>query len=248
MQSNKDISPADFDLIERYLEGNLDDDEVSIVENRLKTDPLFKQHFDEHQLLIEAIEQQSLKDKLSEFHAEVEQRPGPFEVKKQRKQFAFVRNFAIAASVIVLLGLSGYLIFFNKPQNLKLYAKYFKPDPGLATTMSGSAQFEFYDAMVNYKRGDYDKAISKWETLLSKTNENDTLNYFLGVAYLAKNETGKALDYLMKTTTDTISVFKEDAFYYAGLAYLKTGQMDKAIRFFKQSETDKSKSILKELE
>ncbi|WP_156115609.1 hypothetical protein [Psychroserpens sp. Hel_I_66] len=41
-----------------------------------------------------------------------------------------------------------------------------------------------YDAMVNYKQGDYKTAIGKWETLKANQPDNDTRITFR-IAYLA---------------------------------------------------------------
>src|SRR5690606_23244373 len=108
--------------------------------------------------------------------------------------------------------------------NQKLYAEFFVPDPGLPTTMSSTNNYTFFDAMVNYKQGDYKTAIKKWETLEAANTENDTLIYFLGVAHLAKGNTEDAISYLEKSKDFKDSVFKNDAYYYLGMAHLKNNQ------------------------
>ncbi|NOY48498.1 MAG: tetratricopeptide repeat protein, partial [Chlorobi bacterium] len=101
--------------------------------------------------------------------------------------------------------------------------------------------------MVNYKHGDYNIAIGKWEALLQNKPKNDTLYYFLGVAYMANKNDFNSIEHLNAVTKIKNSVFKSEAFYYLGLAYLKNGESEKAIIFFKQSDLEKSKQILDEL-
>ena len=114
--------------------------------------------------------------------------------------------------------------------------------------MSSSNNFPFYDAMVNYKQGEYAIAISKWEKIEQKSPDNDTINYFLGVAYLAHQNVEKAVPYLSKTINNSNSVFLEDAYFYLGLAYLKSDKKEKAKQAFQKSKSEKSQEILKRLD
>ena len=113
--------------------------------------------------------------------------------------------------------------------------------------MSTSTYYDFYDAMVNYKRGDYKTAISKWKKLEVNKSDNDTLTYFLGVAYLADKEVDLAIPYLTTASKSKESVFYDDANYYLGLAYLKKENNAEAIHFLKRSSVDKSRKLLEEL-
>ena len=98
--------------------------------------------------------------------------------------------------------------------------------------------------MVNYKQGDYKSAISKWTALEQKSPDNDTLQYFLGVAHLAENNTQKAIPYLNKTVNNTKSVFFEDATFYLGLAYLKEDNIRLAKETLAKSKSKKNKTVL----
>jgi tetratricopeptide (TPR) repeat protein len=113
--------------------------------------------------------------------------------------------------------------------------------------MSTSADYDFYDAMVNYKREEYSVAIQKWEILLSEKPHNDTLNYFLGVSYLAQGNAEKASLLLSEATEDNASIFIDDAYYYSALAEIKRGNNESAIELLGKSKSQKSLSLLNEL-
>ena len=113
--------------------------------------------------------------------------------------------------------------------------------------MSSNTNFEFYDAMVNYKQGDYKVAIKKWTALLENNAVNDTLNYFLGMAYLANKNEKVAIPLFKTVTKNRNSYFKNDAYYYLGLAYLKSGNVQLAKKNLTFSTLDNSKSLLSEL-
>ncbi len=98
--------------------------------------------------------------------------------------------------------------------------------------------------MVDYKQGNYDMAINKWEKLLAKKPENDTLNYFLGVSHLATGADNNAILFLKKVTNSN-SYFEKEARYYLGLAHLKNGEIDKAKIFLKENNEIMNK-ILKQ--
>jgi tetratricopeptide (TPR) repeat protein len=154
--------------------------------------------------------------------------------------------YAIAASAVILLGI--FWVFNPSNSNEKLYNDYFSVDPGLPTTMGSNDGYSFYDGMVNYKRKEYDEALEKWKLLLPQKNDNDTLNYFIGVTYLAKGNTEEAIPFLEKVTAQMESMFLEDSYFYLGLSNLKNDNKEKAIDYFKKSNHPEAQKILKVLE
>ncbi len=237
----KEQSQQEFERIERYLTGMMKPEEQAAFENALKTDTSLKQQVEEVSLLIRAVEERSLRNKLDEFHEEITAKGS--NVKSIRPWIKYV----VAASVVFLIGLGIWLLSGQKNRNEKLFAQYFKPDPGLITPMSTTSNYEFYRGMVDYKQGKYREAIERWNPLLEREPENDTLNFYLGVSFLAKDETGKAIAYLSKTVHYPNSIFISEAWYYLGLAHLKAGNSEEAIRSFKKSDLENSRLILKEI-
>ncbi|MCX7547958.1 hypothetical protein OS188_08330 [Xanthomarina sp. F1114] len=244
MNPNYNITQAELERIEGYINKTMTFEEASAFEENLKNDPDLKNRLEDIRIMLLGIESQALKEKLEEFHAELPENKTQTKESSKVKYLNFKKVIAIAAMVVISLG--GYW-FFTKETNANLYAKYYSPDPGLPTTMSTSDNFTFYDAMVNYKRKDYNLAISKWEPLLAKKPENDTLNYFIGSAYLAKGKEGLAIPYLQKVTKLEVETFKNEAYYYIGLAYLKTENIELAKQNLNLSTFNNSKEILNEL-
>src|SRR5690606_26128270 len=211
-------------------------------EKRLQTDSEFKTQVEAVRMLMLGIETQSLKEQLEEYHKEIpEKTPNNTSSKIMSLQF-----LKYAAAVIILVVIGSFWLF-GASTNKKLYTQYFTPDPGLPTAMGNTEYYDFYDAMVNYKRGDYKMAISKWEKIHQNKPENDTINYFLGVAHLADNNIEKSIPFLKKTTDKTESNFNNDAHFYLGLAYLKINNRDLAIKYLKLNNSEKSKKLLDKL-
>ena len=247
------ISPEEFEAIECYLDGTMDETELITFEEQMKSDFSLKEKVENQRILLLAIEEQSLKDKLNTFHQDtiLEEDPKviPISAKKSHQTTSkWYKKYTVAASIIVVFGLGSLWYFSSTNNTRKLYNKYFSPDPGLATVMSSNtANFDFYDAMVNYKQGQYTTAISKWETLLANQPKNDTLNYFIGVAQLANSNEKSAIPFLEKVTNISNSNFKNEAYYYLGLAYLKSDNVELAKKYLTFSTIDNSKALLSEL-
>ncbi len=244
MKDNSNITQEQLEAIERYTNNTMSGEELLSFEERLQTDVEFKALVDDVQTMLLGIEAQSLKEQLDEFHEELPKTQVIEEPSSKVRSFQF-RKIAVAAVLVIAL---GSFWFLNQNSNSSLYAKYFTPDPGLPTTMSTTKNFEFYDAMVNYKQGDYKIAIKKWEKLSVKAPDNDTLNYFLGVAHLANKNEKTAIGFLEKTTKNPQFILLNDAYFYLGLSYLKKGDIEKAKANLKQSSVESSKELLSKLE
>lgn len=244
MKDNSDISQELLEIIERYINGSMTTQELKDFNQLLELDNDFKVEVEDIKTMLIGIEAQSLKEQLDEFHEDIPKTIAEKPIDNKVRYLNFSKIAAAAAIVIAV----GSIWFFSTPQNDKLYAKYFKPDPGLPTTMSSTDNFDFYNAMVKYKHGDYNIAIDKWQTLVEQKPENDTLNYFLGVAHLANKNVIEAIPFLERTVQSKDSFpLINDAHYYLGLAYLKEGNTELARKYLSLSNTDTSKELISKL-
>lgn len=239
MKDSSNISQELLEAIERYYNDTMTKQERLDFELRLNEDSEFKTQVEDIKTLIFGIENQSLKEQLDVFHEDVSKT-----YSKTSSASGFFTLRKLAAAVVILLAVTGFW-WFSTPQNEKLYSEYFTPDPGLPTVMSSNSNFEFYDAMVNYKQGDYKVAIEKWQLIDRK---NDTLNYFIGVAFLADKKHQDAISFLEQSVNNPHFPLLNDAHYYLGLAYLKNGKIELAKAQLSQSSVEQSQSLLSELE
>lgn len=239
-----DFPQEDFEHIEKYVNGNLDPTELEQFEQRLLNDAEFRSKVEELKVTLIGIEAQALKEQLDIFHEELHENTCTSETESTKTTTLNWKYILVAAALIIA---AGSFWFLKTDTNEQLYAKYFSPDPGLPTAMSSSDNYEFYEAMVSYKQGHYQSAISKWEILQKKKPNNDTLNYFIGVAYLADKNEQTAIPFLEEVVKDSNFPLIDDAFYYLGLAYLKTQNINKAKANLHKSTIDNSKALLSEL-
>jgi predicted Zn-dependent protease len=218
--------------------------ELNDFNQLLDLDEDFKTKVEDIKIMLLGIENQSLKTQLDELHKDIPKTKVK-ESQDKKVRYLYYSKFAAAAAIIIAI---GSIWFFSTPKNEKLYAKYFKLDPGLPTTMSTTNNFDFYDGMVKYKHGDYKIAIEKWKVISEKQPENDTLNYFLGVALMVDKNTSDAIPFLERSVeAEDEFIFLNDAYYYLGLAYLKEGNIDLAKKNLSLSKTKLSKTLLSKL-
>ena len=232
------ISQEQQEEFERILLEQMDSKEKEEFNNKLNRNPVLKEQFDAFKELFLAIEEEGLRNLMDLFHDSHKEKSGA----KHKSYW-----YPIAASIALLLSLGIW--FFNKQSpNEKLFQSYFTVDPGLPTVMGNNDNYAFYEAMVNYKQGNYDMAITKWEKQLLTNQDSDTLNYFLGSAYLAKGNTDKAIDFFKTTLNSSASVFSKEAHYYLALGLLKNNNTEEAIKHLKMVEDEKSVELLKKIQ
>ena len=234
MTENKDISQELFEEIERYLSGAMNPEERNTFENKLQNDSKLKEEVEVQRELILAVEIGSMKNDLEEIH---------------RKSFSAQKKhtfwYGIAASVIVIFSIGIW--FVNQESDTdKLFAQYSITEPGLPVPMSATSDYDFHDAMVDYKIEKYDTALLKWEKLLLVNPENDTLNYFMGASHFNLEEYNEAANYFKTVRNQPQSPFYDKSGFYLILSWLKTEEFEK-IRTFDISEGSDYKTQIGEI-
>lgn len=241
----KYISEERQELFERYLLGQMNAAEKESFETNIGEDAGLQDEFEEFNALFQTIEESGMRTKLNEFHQNIEKDNIPVrQLDPPKRKF----NFRIAATVLLLLSVGGFWFFNRADPNERLFHEYYTQDPGLPTVMGSNDNYEFYEAMVDYKQGNYAIAIEKWGKLLEKKPENDTLNYFMGSAYLANDNALRSLRYLEQVSNDKSSKFRDDALYYLALGYLKVNRKDAAEKTLKQAESARVIELMEELD
>tara|TARA_R110002072_G_scaffold174802_5_gene330412 strand:- start:3880 stop:4614 length:735 start_codon:yes stop_codon:yes gene_type:complete len=241
MHQEKNISQNTLELIERFLNNELQGQPLIDFEKKLHRDQVLRNQLDFVKNIPIGVERAVLKEKIESFHSELQSQPPTIKLHRTN----FFQKIAVAAFFII--GFSLLFYFYQTSPNEKLYQAYFSPDPGLPTVMSSSYEYDFYDAMVDYKRKNYDSAISKWTVLLKNSPSNDTLNYFLGMAWMASKDVEKAFPYLEQVTKNNESVFQDDARFYKALYHVKNNNIDLAKQNLSELTDDKAKKLLEKL-
>ncbi|MEM0518047.1 tetratricopeptide repeat protein [Aequorivita flava] len=247
MKSPIEINSLEWDIIETYLDQKNVSEEALLSDKKLNQISNLSEKIAHVKQVRIAIEDSIRQSKIKEFHEHISADQKGLYIQKgaAKKTKSTTIWYSIAAVLVVLFGIFWLLQNTNSPE--KIFAAHFEADPGLRTVMGTTNNYSFYEGMVVYKREEYKEAINWWQKLLPEKANNDTLNYFLGVAYLAEGNAEKSLDYLEPSSKFNEGIFKEDAAYYTALAKIKLGQMEAAKQLLKQHPSERNNKLLKAL-
>lgn len=239
MDKIPNITQEELESIERFWQGNfVDGEEAERLRERYANDPLWREKADGLRLLALGIQESELEGRLNVFHRTI--------VAPRQPGWKGWAKWTVAASMIGVL-LAASLFFLSRSPEEKLFDQFYRPDPGLPTFLGVSDHYEFENAMVSYKMGDYGEAVQGWQQLLKSYPQNDTLNYFIGSAQLAEDHIGAAVQSLDQVVAVPGSVFRSDAYWYLALGHLKMKDRDAAIEALRQSEHPDKERLLAEL-
>lgn len=245
MNRNTNISPEEFEVIERYILKQMPREEYEAFRLKSLNDEELAEKIKSVKLLLVGIQESTLTKKIESFQKEISSPEK--KINHSVGKVFNMKRWLVAASIIVLLGL-GSLLFLNKfNKNERLFSEYYKPDPGLITAMGTSENYLFEHAMIDYKMKKYDSALKTWESLLESNQTNDSLNYFIGSAFLAKENSDSAIFYFQKVISNKRSYFLNDAYWYLGLALVKQQKSQKAIPYLEQSTHQNKEALLSKL-
>lgn len=231
-----EISQVAFERIERFLLGRMDEGEQAQFESDLKQDEQLRNEVELQRKLFAAVESGSVN---------LDEIPQSRPTLRWYSRMSRYGWHAVAASVVLAVGI-WHFGFRQSPEE-RLFATYFVAPKGLVTPMSATGDYAFHDAMVDYKQGDYRQAIAKWDPLLAQAPKNDTLNFFVGVAYLAQGDANRSTPYLQQAASHAESVFIDEAWFYLGMAQLKQGNTAQAKASLGKSRMERSKALLGQL-
>lgn len=248
MKPHIKITPFEWDTIETYLDTQKISEADLPVDENLSNIPELNAKI-RHILQVRSeIEDAIKQSKIKEFHQQItdNERESEKKIGFSRKKNILPLFLSIAAILILLFGI--FWMMDRKEEPAQLFAKNFKPDIGLPLKMSTSTSNGFYEGMLEYKQENYAEAIEVWEKLLVFDPQNDTLNYFLGVANLALGKEDKSLEYLHDPQLFLNGMFSEDASYYAALAEIKKGDFENAKKHLNNKPSSRNKKLLDQLD
>ena len=224
---------ADFlhdndEILMKYLDGEMDQTEKHLFEDRLQNDAELKEKLQSLQVAIASVQQYGTAEKVRSIHSEM-----MHELASVQKEGRIVpmRNvirytLAIAASIVIIL--IGVNIFTAQPSSQKLYNEGF-----VDYDASGVRGNNLQTALANFYQNRNYKAVTEKAGSL---NLSQTDSLLVGISYLKTDKTAEAINWL-----NAISVYnpaKQDAEFYLALAYLRNKNYDEAVRRMEQIHAD----------
>ncbi len=240
IQRNQDI----FERIERYMQGEMTEQEKSAFEAEIATNPDLQREMEKHKELVDALKDQEILD----FRRKIQTIEG-----KEKAQARSLRKrlMRFAAAIVLIIGLTAVIWYTFRADTKNLYENYFTAYP-VESQIRGSEVEGISNALDLYKDGEYEEAIPGLEQMLMKEPENGLLKIYLGNSLMEFNEMRKAVG--LFTEFNSEMAYYEEARWYLALAYLKMDQKESSKSVLKEIieydgiYKDKAESLLIELE
>lgn len=222
-----------YKIIEKYIANELSNDELKWVEQQLQENKDFAKQLKMQIELEKSIGQNDvidLKNKLNSAYNEF--------ITNEKKviKFNFIRKLAIAASIILLVGIASVLLLTEKKYtSQELFAEYYKPYENIFTTREVNRTEErvFTSAFEKYENGKYKEALIDFEFLLEKEPNNEFLLFYAAISEIELGKINNAIKKLTKISKNIDGVFYQQAQWYLGLSYLKINENKQAREIFK---------------
>ena len=212
--SEKELSQELFEKIESYLLNQMPEDERVAFEKDIDIDRNLKAEVSRQKDLMLAAEVQGMKSKLNRIHGKQTGRKSP------------TVWYSLAASIVLIIAVGSWWIV-RPTASERIFSDYASFDPGLPVPMSATDDYDFYDAMVDYKSGDYETAIEKWNALSARSEVNDTLTYYIASAYFNAEKYKEAIDRYQRVIALDSETYAAKSEWFLGLSYLKLNEIDK---------------------
>jgi len=189
------LSPEEIDLIHKYLENNLSQEEITVFKDKFNTNSEFAKEVKRYTDIGIALRTAS----------SYRLRSG----KKAKIIKISWMKMAVAASLALLIGLGGFFTWrsLQQPMHQKLYASYYdnplENDKELIArseiSQADSKSFDkFVRAIELMEQKQFNKAIELLESINNIEDERlmDEVEWYLALSYLRADEKQKAIDLL----------------------------------------------------
>jgi len=209
-------------------------EEVEAFEQKLKTDPQFREDFEYNRDLLESMRihyKSALKNKLKQLDAPADD---PYKKAGTRR---FFQVTGIAAAIALLVGV-GYALFFTSSDTQALFEQYYSPYYNVvdgSERSAGDVSGEL--AMRLYDQQRYEEALLVFKEAISRNPENHRLLFYKAMSHLSISQTDTAIANLQEVMNKPEERLHEPARWYLGLAYLQQGNVDKAKEIFATIES-----------
>lgn len=150
---------------------------------------------------------------------------------KKTKPGSLGKWVALAASILLLIGVSFYIFQPKESYEQQLFSTYFSPRVHPDAPVRGESVMNLNEveskAMYSYEAEDFKMAVNHYEVLVREYPKNSKHALFLSISYLGINNAEKAINVLSRL--DIVDEnYKSDIAWYLALAYLKNNEKNAA--------------------
>lgn len=219
------------EFIERYLDGEMGDNELIWFRKELDANPFLQKELNLRRKVNLAITDEKtilFKEQLDDVYYSLQKQKT---VTLIRKPSPLVLGSVLA---FLLIGTVLFNFIHNSKSNSKIFEKYYHPYESVITYRSSSINDDndMKVAMQKYQDGDYKGALILFEKILKEDPTKTGLNFYSGISQMEDKNYDNAGTSFKKVISDGYNMYYEQAEWYLGLCYVITNRNDKAIPIF----------------
>lgn len=204
-------------LIAKFIQGNLTETEQQRFNTLLETDPDFKDEVAFHLNIMEvtaAEDEEDVRSLLTEFEREA------------KRKTPDRRQWLVAASIILLMGLGYYFMVMNQPTTRDLFDENFEPYPNVVHPIVRNSEenSSVNEAFEAYQNKDYEKAATMFSLLYEETRESPYLFYSANT--LIQLNRGEEAIPALQEHLKTKDILSDKTAWYLAMAYLQIDDVD----------------------
>ncbi|OWW26948.1 hypothetical protein B4Q04_04535 [Zobellia sp. OII3] len=211
-------------LINGYFEGSLTESQKKDFDHLLETDVQFAEDFKFQRELQESLKKEERKAVKQMFAAMSASEP------KQEAKVISLRPWLVAASIIFLVGIGSWFVFFNTHNYStdELYNANFVAYENVVHPIERSAELEDLQtrAFTAYENEDYAEALSLFKTLQEKNNDG-YIQFYEAITLMQLQKHKEAVP-LLENYIEADGELKDRAIWYLALSDLKLGRIDES--------------------
>ena len=226
------MQEEDYQLIDQYLAGQLNEKEKEAVEARLESDPAFAEALQLEQEMALFLRQQPQRERLKEQFASLGEKyfteASPARV--EARILGLSRYQWLAAAGFALAVVAGALLFTQLQQSL--YEQY-NQHPPLALTEKASDGINLSQVEQSFNTGQYQEALNGLESYLAAHPDDLTAQLYKGIAALELKQYEVAIP-IFEALRQSDSDIKDYGAWYLALTYLRQGDRARCRALLKQ--------------
>lgn len=239
-----------LDHIERYLIGELSQQELAAFKAELLVDESLKEKVENHRQFLKGLEigfNKELKSFLVEEETKIRAQP----TKEPKRVKSFYILFGMAAAVALLI-VSVFVLRTQPISQDELFAQYYQTYPNVEQPVSRSEN-NANNPYALYEQGAYEKALILFSDIHASDPENAALPYYSALCHLELGQAKEAIEFLDQVVVMQSDKYSRPATWYLSLSYLKSGNTKKTKAILKQLQleedvyADKAKGLLENL-
>ena len=214
-----------YDLIDRYIRGELRGKELTSFQALLNSDPNFAGEVDLHCQVAEAIadvKSRELERVIEEVGREFDREGRNVRVRR------FLLVAATVAGILLAAVTSIYVLYSNSATPQTLVASNFEPYELYSQLRSESAEPSANEGFEAYGSNDFKGAIAYFEAARSAGKGSPEITFFLANAYMANQQHAEALPLLRSLNQSSGHLLNEQADWYLALCLLSVNSVDEA--------------------